>query len=74
MNELYNDLKKLSQYVILLVTSTMAVKTELTACEPDFHVPNPIAGMLCPLNRSNDFVFGSCGLTVCAIFNKFNAF
>lgn len=54
-----------------LVTSTMAVKTELMACEPDFHVPNPIAGIELPLKRLNDCVFGSCGLTFCAmIFNE----
>lgn len=38
-------------------TSTMAVHTESSAWEPDFQVPIPTAGILCPLNSLKVFIF-----------------
>jgi hypothetical protein len=37
------------------ITVKQTVNTDSLAFEPDFQVPNPMAGMVWPLNSVNDF-------------------
>lgn len=42
----------------------IAVETELKAREPDFQVPNPTAGMMCPVGSRKSSSFSPVGVKV----------
>lgn len=66
--QIYN--RKMKMKAVGSSTSTIAVKTDSLALEPDFQVPNPTAGIVWPLNSLKDSASWSCGANIacgCAI-------